>query len=485
MKATAEVPNRREGDGLLPLALYIRRPRGQNQRATLEMELLPSLCFLLLLVSAVAPLMENPMSTCASQIEAKNDMLSSSGGIHFPLYHRRRPCASASPLPDEPAYRDILRQDEHRYTSLVLRLNNTATAAVVSVPLSHGTALGVGNYVAVIHIGTPPKAHSVVVDTGSSLSWIQCLPCKASCHRQVDPVFDPTASSTYHHVPCSSATCSALSAATLNPFVCDRRGDCVYEATYGDNSFSIGYLSRDTLSLSGGVAVPRFVFGCGQDNEGLFGESAGLIGLAKNSLSLLSQLSAAGYGRSFSYCLPTKSGSGYLAFGHYNAAGFTFTPMGKSSLDETLYFLRLTGIAVAGRRLSVSTAILLKTPTMIDSGTVITRLPEEVYSALSRAVVAAVGRKTPRAAAYSILDTCYKRRKEDLRVPEVDLMFDEGAVVRLPAGNVMLEVEKGTTCLAFSAASKFAIIGNWQQQTFRVVYDVGKMKLGFAAGGCR
>ncbi|KAK8935570.1 Aspartic proteinase CDR1 [Platanthera zijinensis] len=454
-------------------------------RVVVEMELFLRLCFFLLF-SIGAPAREVPLTSCSSQIEATRNLQNASG-ISLPLHHPRSPCVEklntqAAAQHDLP-FSDILHHDTGRVNSLLHRLAGSAA----SVPLTPGTALGVGNYVVHISLGTPPNPYAVVIDTGSSLSWLQCLPCKISCHNQLGPIFNPAASSTYRSISCSAAACSALSSATLNPSSCSRSGACIYEATYGDSSFSLGYLSEDTLSLSkqsGAAVVPGFVFGCGEDNEGLFGKSAGIVGLAKNSLSLLSQL-APRYGNSFSYCLPSPSATGYISFGGYNSNNLAFTPMASSSLDKTLYFLKLEGITVAGRGLAVSSEVYDRTPTIIDSGTVITRLPDEVYSALSGAVVAAVGGKLKRAAAFSLLDTCYEGSTAEINpVPEVAFVFASGAVVRLPARNVMIDVEKGTTCLAFAAERGVAIIGNRQQQTFNVVYDVGNRKIGFAAGGC-
>ncbi|PKU78728.1 hypothetical protein MA16_Dca000071 [Dendrobium catenatum] len=48
----------------------------------------------------------------------------------------------------------------------------------------------------------------------------------------------------------------------------------------------------------------------------------------------------------------------------------------------------------------------------------------------------------------------------------------------------MFDVHSGVSCLAFAAAKGVTIIGNWQQKTFDVVYDVGKGRIGFAGGGC-
>ncbi|KAL0922697.1 hypothetical protein M5K25_006706 [Dendrobium thyrsiflorum] len=455
---------------------------GRMSRAV-EMKLLQSFCFFLLL-SVVAPLREVPPSSCSAQIEAiiNLQLQHNSSGFRLPLHHPQSPCSPA-PLSSDLPFSDILHHDSSRVNSL---LHRVATSAA-SVPLFKGTALGIGNYVARINIGTPPKPYTVVTDTGSSLSWIQCLPCKfyclpckLYCHGQLDPIFNPAASSTYHTIPCSDAHCSTLLSATLNPSGCDRSHTCIYNATYGDRSFSIGYLSQDTLSLSRSIAsIPNFIFGCGQDNKGLYGESTGIIGLNKNSISFFSQLSPK-FGSSFSYCLSSTSATGYLSFGGYNPGKFVFTPMSKSSANEGFYYLKLSSIAVAGQSIAVSK----ESPSIIDSGTVITRLPEEVYSAVSAAVVRAIGGKVARAPAYSILDTCFKGSAAEVPTPEVAFVFGGGAVVRLPGSNVMIDVDSGVSCLAFAAEKLETIIGNWQQKTFDIVYDVGKRRIGFAAGGC-
>ncbi|URE06465.1 aspartic proteinase [Musa troglodytarum] len=290
----------------------------------------------------------------------------------------------------------------------------------------------------------------MVVDTGSSLSWLQCSPCRIYCHDQVGPVFDPAASASYRPVSCSESECNSL--------------------------------DKDVLSLGSGQRFAGFVYGCGQDNEGLFGRSAGLIGLARNKLSLLSQL-APSLGYSFSYCLSTAASTGYLSIGSYNAGQFSYTPMQSSSLDNSLYFVRLTSITVGGRGLPVSSSAFTGTPTIIDSGTVITRLPSNVYAALSSAIAAAL-REYPRQPAYSILDTCFRGSLSRLAVPAVAMVFQGGATLRLAPRNVMIDVDGSTTCLAFAPARRVAIIGNKQQETFSVVYDVGRSRIGFAAGGC-
>ncbi|KAL5972305.1 hypothetical protein ACLOJK_041558 [Asimina triloba] len=392
----------------------------------------------------------------------------------------------------------ILQHDEARVRALSKRLRRAATAGSDtysfgsnSIPLKPGQYVGIANYVTTIDLGTPKKSYIVVVDTGSSFNWLQCQPCTVYCHDQTGPIFDPSTSATYKKLSCTTPECDALTVATLNPAACTSSGTCLYQASYGDGSFSVGVLSQDSLSLAGGsgpsASLKNFVFGCGLDNEGLFGRSAGLIGLARNKLSLLGQLSPS-LGYAFSYCLPTSSslsGSLSIGKGSYNPSKFFYTPMLSDPSDHTLYFLRLTGVTVSGKAVHVSPSSGSSTsPMIIDSGTVITRLDPSAYAALRDAFKASMS-KYPTAPAYSILDTCYKGSPRSLSVPEVALVFQGGATLKLGLDNLLYQVKAGISCLAFAPGSgTFSIIGNHQQLTYTVAYDVTNSRIGFAAGGC-
>ncbi|WVZ81408.1 hypothetical protein U9M48_028788 [Paspalum notatum var. saurae] len=462
--------------------------------------LLAACCSLLFTIAS--PARDITSTACASQISDFPHRNSS--GLHLTLHHPQSPCSPA-PLPSDLPFSTVLTHDDARVAHLASRLaatdnNNNAPSSrarrptslqnkkqaadsLASVPLMPGMSIGVGNYVTQLGLGTPATTYAMVVDTGSSLTWLQCSPCLVSCHRQAGTLYDPSASSTYASVPCSASQCGELQAATLNPSACSASNVCVYQASYGDSSFSVGYLSKDTVSF-GSTRFPDFYYGCGQDNEGLFGRSAGLIGLARNKLSLLSQLAPALGGDAFSYCLPTSASTGYLSIGSsYSPGQYSYTPMASSSLDASLYFVGLSGMSVAGAPLAVSPSEYSSLPTIIDSGTVITRLPTAVYTALSKAVAAAMS-GTQRAPAYSILDTCFDGQASQLRVPAVAMAFAGGASLKLATRNVLIDVDDSTTCLAFAPTDSTAIIGNTQQQTFSVVYDVAQSRIGFAAGGC-
>ena len=326
----------------------------------------------------------------------------------------------------------------------------------------------------------------MIIDTGSSLSWMQCKPCAIYCHVQADPVFDPSASKSYKPLSCASSQCSSLEEATLNNPLCDTSSNvCVYTASYGDASYSMGYLSQDLLTVAPSQNLPGFVYGCGQDSEGLFGRSAGILGLARNKLSMLGQLSAK-FGYAFSYCLPTSRGGGFLSIGKASIGGsaYKFTPMLTGPRNPSLYFLRLTAITVGGKAVGVAAGDYYRVPTIIDSGTVITRLPVSIYTPFQKAFVKIMSTKYARAPGFSILDTCFKGNLKDMAVPEVRLVFQGGANLNLRPLNTLLQIDEGVTCFAFAADNGIAIIGNHQQQTFKVAYDVSTARIGFASGGC-
>ncbi|KAI4296104.1 hypothetical protein L6164_036091 [Bauhinia variegata] len=443
-----------------------------------------------------------------------NPTLWINGSIQLSLYHVQSLDSSlTSTSTSTLTLSDMLAKDEERVRAIQSRLENNVDkssegtsvfpkalggARPTKVPVKSGLPIGTLNYFVKIGLGTPPKYFSLVIDSGSSLNWLQCQPCKVSCHQQVDPLFDPSASKTYKRFSCSSPQCSSVKGATLNDPLCETSSNtCVYRATYGDRSISEGYLSQDVLTLNPSETLANFIYGCGQNNVGLFGRSAGFLGLANNELSLLAQLSTK-YGNAFSYCLPTSFSSnpansgkflGFLSIGSSLLAtsSYKFTPTLKNPANPDLYFLDLTALTVAGKPLGVA-ASSYKMPTIIDSGTVITRLPPSVYAALKGAFVNILSKRYKQVPAISLFDACFAGNvKNALGVPEIQLIFGGGADLTLRAPNTLLYLEEdGATCLAFAATSgNIAIIGNYQQQTFTVAYDVSNSKIGFAAGGCQ
>ncbi|KAG0467349.1 hypothetical protein HPP92_018929 [Vanilla planifolia] len=259
------------------------------------------------------------------------------------VVHRHGPCSPLASRDDTPSHVELLHQDQARVDSIHHRAAGTEVVSMAAtLPASTGTDLGTGNYIVTIGLGTPSKDYSVVFDTGSDLTWVQCLPCQ-NCYSQRDPLFDPTQSSTFGYIPCSSSYCSNLAQPS-----CSTNSTCQYDVQYGDNSQTEGSFVQDTLKFSSD-SIPNFRFGCGHDNSGLFGKAGGLLGLGRDSVSLVSQ-TAQQYGKTFSYCLPSRSSNtGYLILGTGNEGGVQFTPMLTDSSLPSFYFLKLVGISSADR----------------------------------------------------------------------------------------------------------------------------------------
>ncbi|KAJ4978628.1 hypothetical protein NE237_009408 [Protea cynaroides] len=377
---------------------------------------------------------------------------------------------------------DPVAADEHKKKKRIA----PAADSAVKLPANSGQKLGTGNFIVTIGLGKPKQDFTVVFDTGSDLTWIQCQPCVGQCYSQQDPIFNPSASSTYSNISCNSATCAQLQSATGNPQSC--RTTCIYQIVYGDSSYSVGYFATETLTLSSDV-FPKFEFGCGQNNQGLFGSVDGLLGLGRDPISTVSQTSQK-YGKRFSYCLPsTTSSTGFLAFGSQAGASSSarYTPLLTDSNNPSFYFLTMKGIRVGGKSLSIAQSVFTTSGTIIDSGTVITRLPPAAYSALRSAFRQGMS-KYPSASAYSILDTCYNLAGYNtVSVPTIVLSFGGGTNLNVDVSGILVQVSSTEYCLAFagnSDSTDVAILGNRQQQTFEVVYNVTGGKLGFGARAC-
>lgn len=266
----------------------------------------------------------------------------------------------------------------------------------------------------------------VIIDTGSDLSWIQCAPCK-SCYPQLDnPVFDPASSPTLRNVSCDSPLCNQCVLGT---------DQCKYQVRYGDGSFTMGNLVSDTFTFGAdGTTLPDMVFGCGLDNEGTFGGSAGLIGLGSGKLSLPSQLqqhSSLPNNRStFSYCLPpmfSSSSTSTLTFGNAplttNSSKMHHTTLlrNPNPFLQNFYYVPLTGISVAGVRLPIPPTLFQinsnsgEGGVILDSGTSVTHLNPTVYAMLRKAFREAAS-KTGRlrsAESFANFDTCFVDDDDD------------------------------------------------------------------------
>ncbi|KAL6909705.1 hypothetical protein ACP4OV_001364 [Aristida adscensionis] len=411
----------------------------------------------------------------------------------MPLVHRHGPCAPPSGDSGQPPLAERLRRDRDRARYILHRasggraMTELSDNGTASIPTNLGDTVESLEYVVTLGIGTPPVEQTLLMDTGSDLSWVQCAPCNAtSCYPQKDPLFDPSKSSTYRSIPCGSDACKNLTTDHYSRGCAANSTLCGFSIKYGDGSTTTGVYSSETLALAPGATVRDFGFGCGNNQRGPNDRYDGLLGLGGAPESLVSQ-TAVLYGGVFSYCLPPGSRTaGFLTLGapSKNTADFVFAPLQSFPNVPTFYMVTLEDISVAGKPLRIPPAVF-SGGMVIDSGTVITLLPSTAYTSLRTAFRGAMS-------AYPLLppnddndlDTCYNFTGfSNVMVPTVSLSFSGGATIDLdvPSG-VLLE-----GCLAFAEGSQdggFGIIGNVNQRTFEVLYDSGKGHVGFRPGAC-
>ncbi|GFQ06272.1 aspartic proteinase nepenthesin-1 [Phtheirospermum japonicum] len=400
-------------------------------------------------------------------------------------------------VPKTESNQENLIADDIRVKSIQSRIKNTFSSQLQSpsqtqVPINSGLKLQILNYIVTITLGG--RNLTVIVDTGSDLTWVQCQPCKL-CYTQPEPLFDPLTSPSYQSVQCGSQPCNSLQSATGNSGFCENNAPptCNYVVNYGDGSYTRGDLGTDQLIL-GTSKVENFVFGCGRNNKGLFGSTSGLIGLGRSDLSFISQTYDL-FGGVFSYCLPDSDSlsSGSLVLGNDTSVYKITTPISYTRLVQnpqlnSFYVLNLTGISIGG--VGLSSPSFGKNEILIDSGTVITRVKPSIYKAIKDEFLRQFS-GYPAAPGFSILDTCFDLSAyEEVNIPTLKMQFEgDDAEMSVDVSGMFYFVKRDASqvCLALASLTyedEIGIIGNYQQRNMRVVYDTKEMKLGFAKETC-
>ncbi|XP_022751816.1 aspartyl protease family protein At5g10770-like [Durio zibethinus] len=390
------------------------------------------------------------------------------------IAHQYGPCSPFSQTKSSPTSSQMLLQDELRVQGFRSTMYDRRTS-VGRRARQHfwGHSVGAGNYIVTVGFGTPTKNFNLILDTGSYITWVK------------NSLYDPSASSTSLNAPCWPS--------------------CHYNQSYVDESFSFGLFVVDKIIIQPSDVIPNFVFlRASKDSEG-FGEAAGILGLGQGSnsiddrygnYSLISQ-TATTFEKVFCHCLPTKENStGYLYFGKealekcQNSG--SYTPLLSNPSDPSPYYVNLIGITIGQKRLKISSAVSSTSSssspsTIIDTGTVITRLPRSVYSAL-RSEFEKWMSDYPRARRDKILDTCYDLRHYDnVAMPNMVLHFENLDVNLDQTAVTWKGKDRSQVCLAFAGnrnENDLTIIGNHQQQKLNIFYNVQDRRIKIGPGNC-
>ncbi|XVF79019.1 hypothetical protein PTKIN_Ptkin14bG0185700 [Pterospermum kingtungense] len=407
----------------------------------------------------------------------------------LPIVNKHGPCSGLDQDKENiaPSHAEILHQDQARADSIhsMLSQNSLENTSLQTKP---GLSIGTGKYQVIMGIGSPRTEVSLVFDTASQLTWTQCEPCAGYCYYQREPIFDPSESSSYRYIWCRSSTCYQISYEGMQRG-CSSSSTCLYGVVYSNTTYSVGFLARETLTITSSDVFQGFFFGCGQRNRFPNGRRAsGVLGLGRGWFSILSQ-TANRYHKIFSYCIPpSEESTGYLKFGSaYLPSSIKFTPMSKSFEGSPYYGLDMVDIGVAGQRLNIDTSVFSTSGTVIDSASLITVIPPPAYKRLRNGFLSRMT-KYPRAPAFENLRLCFDFSGYSTIVfPIITLHFDGDVEVPIDARGILYFNNIAQACLAFSendGDNDVTIIGNFQQKGYEVVYDEGNGRVGFAPGGC-
>ncbi|XP_043692907.1 aspartic proteinase CDR1-like [Telopea speciosissima] len=372
----------------------------------------------------------------------------------------------------------------------VSRANNFKKCAISPQQISTQIVPNGGSYLMKISFGTPSVDTLAIADTGSDLIWIQCKPCE-QCYKQNAPLFDPTKSSTYRNLLCSSKECDLLGTGFNG---CSSKANaCEYAYQYGDSSLTNGLLGTETITLGStssgrSVPLPRKIFGCGHNNDGTFSErESGLVGLGGGPLSLISQLKTS-IGGKFSYCLvplDKVNVTSKLNFGSeavVSGADVISTPLVTKN-PGTFYYVTLEGISVGNKRLTYKSSSKVGVDEgniILDSGTTLTFLPSDFYQNLESEVKNLInGESVPDP--QGLFSLCYTA-DTDVNVP-ITAHFT-GADVKLKPLNTFVGISEEVVCFAFIPQNGLSIFGNIAQMDFLIGHDLEKRKVYFKPVDC-
>uniref|UniRef100_A0A803N543 Peptidase A1 domain-containing protein n=1 Tax=Chenopodium quinoa TaxID=63459 RepID=A0A803N543_CHEQI len=326
------------------------------------------------------------------------------------------------------------------------------------LPFHHNVSLTVS-----LLVGTPPQPVTMVLDTGSELSWLHCKK-----NPGLNSLFDPVHSTSYSQIPCSSPTCRARTRDFNIPASCDPKKLCHVSVSYADFSSMEGTLALDNFKL-GESSMPGVFF---------------------------------------------RDASGVLLFGEANFAWLkprSYTPMVKVTsplpyYDRVAYSVQFEGIKVGGKLLPLPKSILQPDhtgagQTMVDSGTQFTFLLGPVYTALKNEFLAQT-RTTlkelgdPNYVFQGVMDLCYRvplTQKGYPVLPTVTLMF-QGAEMSVSAERLLYRVPgevrgpDGVHCFTFGNSDLLGvesyIIGHHHQQNMWMEFDLVQSRVGLAEVRC-
>jgi len=256
----------------------------------------------------------------------------------------------------------------------------------------NGKARDTGYFYATLTIGTPGQQFEVIVDTGSTYTFVTCYPCVSCGQHGSNAPYDAAKSSSYERVPCGSGCIFGG---------CRSSGLCEYDEQFSEESQVGGHVVSDVIDVGGSLGTPRIHFGCNtlETNMLRTQKANGMIALGRTDAALHRQLKKkayppGSYDGTFGLCLGSFEGGGVLSLGklpeqHYanfvtrktNTRTVKLVKGSKSqyyNVDVTRMFVRNTELKKPNGA-DLIDSFRSGYGTVLDSGTTYTYLHEDIF----------------------------------------------------------------------------------------------------------
>ncbi|ESQ44901.1 hypothetical protein EUTSA_v10010977mg [Eutrema salsugineum] len=389
----------------------------------------------------------------------------------------------------------LTTQNIHNSSSTIL-LQRRRSSPSFKILFTHGVTL-----TASLTAGSPPQTITMVLDTGSELSWLHCK--RFSAHTSI---FNHAKSSSYTSLPCSSPVCTTQTQDLTNPATCDHKSNlCHVAVSYVDGSSMDGNLAQETFRI-GSLTRPATSFGCMDLSSSTTpeedGKTTGLMGMNRGRLSFVNQMGLS----KFSYCISGSDSTGVLVLGdasYPSLPPLKYTPLVTKMdrlpyWDRFAYTVQFQGIRVGSKLLPIPNSNFVPDhsgagQTIFDSGTQFTFLLAPVYNILKTEFTQqtkSILTVDPSFVYQTALDLCFRvgSTKPDFsKLPTVSLMF-AGAELTVSGQKLLYPVPgsgpEQKYCFTFGNSElegiEMFIIGNHHQQNVWMEYDLAQRKVGFA-----
>lgn len=234
-------------------------------------------------------------------------------------------------------------------------------------------------YFANVSIGTPAQTLALQIDTGSSDLWVN-VATSEECESKGDP--------------CSVAGTYAANSSSSYEYV-----NSLFNITYVDSSGAAGDYATDTVVIGGStISAQQFGIGYSSSSEnGVMG-----VGYADNEAcdavpgctqysNVPQRMVQSGLINSNAYSLwlnDLDASTGSILFGGVNSDKYTGTletlPIIKEDGVYAEFIIALTGVGLDGKTGSIASGI--NSPALLDSGTSLMYLPDDIAQDIFDAV---------------------------------------------------------------------------------------------------